>query len=219
MAVVGVAPTGAEAIALADASRPDIILMDLGLPDMSGLAAGRVILERWPDAKVVALTALNDRAAVDEAMRIGFRGYLTKETPVAQFISAIRAIVEGGTVPPHLPTVFVNGSRLKGEITLMADQLSSREREVLELLVQGASGVAVADRLSISRNTVRTHVQGILTKLQVHSRLEAAAFALKHGIVTLPMSEETALSSDGSARAGIGTSASESRVRGTRRTP
>ena len=70
---------------------------------------------------------------------------------------------------------------------MMAEQLSSREREVLELLVRGASGAAVAERLGISRNTVRTHVQGILTKLQVHSRLEAATFAVKHAIVTLPL--------------------------------
>jgi DNA-binding NarL/FixJ family response regulator len=189
MVVIAVASTGAEAIAFAERERPDVILMDIGLPDQSGLAAGRAILERWPEAKILALTALNDRAALDEAMRIGFRGYLTKETAVETFVNAIHAVVDGRTASSHLSTRLANGSMRRGDVTLMAEQLSSREREVLELLVRGASGTVVAERLGISRNTVRTHVQGILTKLQVHSRLEAATFAVKHAIVTLPVAD------------------------------
>ena len=189
MEVLAVASTAAEAIAIADERRPDIILMDIGLPDMSGLAAGRAILDVWPQARILALTALNDRAAVDEATRIGFRGYLTKETAVETFVNAIHAVVDGGTAPSRVSTRAANGAVRRGDVTLMADQLSAREREVLELLVRGASGSLVAERLGISHNTVRTHVQGILTKLQVHSRLEAATFAIKHAIVTLPLTD------------------------------
>jgi DNA-binding NarL/FixJ family response regulator len=189
MEVLAVATTAADAIEIAVAQRPDIVLMDIGLPDQSGLAAGRSILERWPDARILALTALNDRAVLEEAVRIGFSGFLTKETAVETFVNAIHAVIDGKTVPTHVSSRIVSGSLRRGDVTLMAEQLSSREREVLELLVRGASGATVAERLGISRNTVRTHVQGILTKLQVHSRLEAATFAVKHAIVTLPLAE------------------------------
>jgi two-component system nitrate/nitrite response regulator NarL len=199
MEVLAVASTAVEAIAIADRERPDIILMDIGLPDQSGLAAGRAILEGWPDAKILALTALNDRAVLEEAMRIGFRGYLTKETAVETFVNAIHAVIDGRSVPTHVASRRGNGSLRRGDVTLMAEQLSSREREVLELLVRGASGAVVAERLGISRNTVRTHVQGILTKLQVHSRLEAATFAVKHAIVTLPLGDADEANKTGSA--------------------
>ncbi len=186
MSVVGIASTGAEAIASVERTEPDVILMDIGLPDQTGLAAGRAILERWPDAKIVALTALNDRAAVDEALRIGFRGYLTKDTPVAQFVNSIRLVVDGHLVLPQRLSPVGRASTLEDEVALLSDQLSRREREVLALLVEGADGPTVASRLGISRNTVRTHVQSILTKLQVHSRLEAATFAVRHRLVELP---------------------------------
>ena len=183
MNVIGVASTGAEAIEMLEREVPDVILMDIGLPDRTGLVVGRTIIERWPDATILALTALHDRTMVDEALRIGFRGYLTKDTPVSQFVNSIRSVVDGHLVLPLRLSPMGRRSRGDDEVALMTEQLSRREREVLSLLVQGASGSAVADRLGISRNTVRTHVQSILTKLQVHSRLEAAAFAVRHGLV------------------------------------
>jgi two-component system, NarL family, nitrate/nitrite response regulator NarL len=186
LSVTHVATTGEEAIAEVDRSRPDVILMDIGLPDQSGLLAGRTILERHPDAKIIALTALSDRSAVDQALRIGFAGYLTKDTPVAEFVNAVRSAIDGHVVVPQRLAPTRRPSQAEAEIALMASQLSPREREVLALLVQGASGKTVAATLSISLNTVRTHVQNILTKLQVHSRLEAATFAVRHGIVQVP---------------------------------
>jgi len=189
MSVVGVAPTGAEAIEMLEREVPDVILMDIGLPDRTGLVVGRTILERWPDATILALTALHDRNMVDEALRIGFRGYLTKDTPVAQFVNSIRSVVDGHLVLPLRLSPIGRRSRGDDEVALMTEQLSRREREVLSLLVQGASGSTVAERLGISRNTVRTHVQSILTKLQVHSRLEAAAFAVRHGLVDVSRSD------------------------------
>ena len=189
MKVVGVASTGAEAIEMLEREVPDVILMDIGLPDRTGLVVGRTILERWPDATILALTALHDRNMVDEALRIGFRGYLTKDTPVAQFVNSIRSVVDGHLVLPLRLSPIGRRSRGDDEVALMTEQLSRREREVLSLLVQGASGSTVAERLGISRNTVRTHVQSILTKLQVHSRLEAAAFAVRHGLVDVSRSD------------------------------
>jgi DNA-binding NarL/FixJ family response regulator len=186
LSVTRVAATGEEAIAEVDRSMPDVVLMDIGLPDQSGLLAGRTILERHPDAKIIALTALSDRATVDQALRIGFAGYLTKDTPVAEFANAVRSAIDGHLVVPQHLAPTRRRSQAEAEIALMASQLSPREREVLALLVQGANGRTVASTLRISLNTVRTHVQNILTKLQVHSRLEAATFAVRHGIVQVP---------------------------------
>ncbi len=185
MSVVGVASTGADAIASVERSRPDVILMDIGLPDQTGLVAGRSILERWPEVKILALTGLNDRSAVDQALRIGFRGYLTKDTPVAQFVNSVRSVLNGHVVLPQRLSPLGHPSRIEDHVAMLSEQLSRREREVLALLVEGADGAKVAARLGISRNTVRTHVQSILTKLQVHSRLEAATFAVRHRLVEI----------------------------------
>ncbi len=186
MSVAEIAPTGAAAIASVERSLPDVILLDIGLPDQTGLVVGRTILERWPEARILALTALNDRSVVDEALRIGFRGYLTKDTPVVQFVNSIQAVLDGQLVLPQRLSPLGPRSRIEEEVALLSDHLSRREREVLSLLVEGADGATVAARLGISRNTVRTHVQSILTKLQVHSRLEAATFAVRHRLVEVP---------------------------------
>jgi two-component system nitrate/nitrite response regulator NarL len=186
MDAVGVVTSARAALAYLEDDRPDVILLDLGLPDRSGLAVGREILDSWPEAKLMVLTALDDPKAVEEAMRAGFRGYLTKDTPVSRFVSSIEAIVAGQAVFPH--RFARRGERVGSgdSVWLLISQLTPREREVLGLLVEGADGRTIAARLGISRNTVRTHVQSILTKLQVHSRLEAATLAVRHRVVPMP---------------------------------
>jgi DNA-binding NarL/FixJ family response regulator len=191
ISVARVVTTGEEAIAEADRSLPDVIFMDIGLPDQSGLIAGRTILERHPDARIIALTALNDRSTVDEALRLGFVGYLTKDTPVARFVNAIRSAMDGHLVLPQRLSPTRRRSQAEKDVALMASQLTPREMEVLTLLVEGADGRKAAAALGISLNTVRTHVQSILTKLQVHSRLEAATFAVRHDIVKVPRPDES----------------------------
>jgi two-component system, NarL family, nitrate/nitrite response regulator NarL len=186
MSVSGVAPTGADAIASVERSEPDVILMDLGLPDQSGLAVGRAILERWPRARIIALTALEDRSAVEEALRLGFCGYVSKDSSVAEFVNGIRLVLDGRLVFPQRMQSNSSRSSRDDDTALLSDQLSRREVEVLSLLVRGADSAGMASRLGISRNTVRTHVQSILTKLQVHSRLEAATFAVRHRLVDVP---------------------------------
>lgn len=191
MQVVAVATTGAEGLELVRHHRPDLILVDIGLPDESGLVAGRRILEEYPEAKVVALTALLSPATVREAVRIGFHGYLTKDTSVSRFAGSLRAVLDGQVVFPRRLASAIRRPRDDDGSELLAAQLTAREREVLGLMAEGLGGTEIARKLSISTNTVRTHIQSILTKLQVHSRLEAVAFALRRGLVRLPHREES----------------------------
>ena len=165
-------------------ARPPVLaLVDLGLPDRSGLAVGQDILRDSSETKVVVLTALNDQRTVRRAFQAGFHGYITKDTPVATFGASVRSVLRGQLVFPNGASNSGPREGGVGDAQLLAGQLTSRERDVLGLLVQGMSGEEIADHLGISPNTVRTHVQSILTKLQVHSRLEAATFAVRHGVV------------------------------------
>lgn len=181
--VVGIARTGESALDLVEATQPDVVLLDIGLPGESGLTVGREMLERHPDLKVLALTAITDGRTAREALRAGFSGYLTKDTDIGRLVRAIHAAIAGEvTIPKRLARQAVGG-RGDDPVAVMAAQLTERERDVLALLAEGADSDTVAERCRISRNTVRTHVQSILSKLNVHSRLEAAAFAVRHGIV------------------------------------
>jgi two-component system, NarL family, nitrate/nitrite response regulator NarL len=186
--VVGMLTEGRLAVESVRREQPDVVLLDIGLPDQSGLVVGEEIHEAFPDVALVALTALEDPRMVTEALRIGFRGYITKNMPVARFLRAVQTAVDGQVVIPQSLAFNRFGRASDGDdlVAVSAGQLTAREREVLALLVQGLNGSLIARRLSISGNTVRTHVQSILTKLQVHSRLEAATFAVRHGLVDPP---------------------------------
>lgn len=189
--VVDSARSGEAGLDAARRHRPDVVLLDLGLPDVGGVEVGRQILEDRPETKVVAVTASVDPRSVRDSMRAGFHGYITKDTSLAHFVTAVRAAMDGQVVLPHRLAAVAAGSMTAEQrhALLIAEQLSPREREVLTLLVEGASGAIIGKRLSLSPNTVRTHVQSILTKLQVHSRLEAVTFAVRHGIVKVPGSD------------------------------
>ena len=183
--VVAVATTGRAGVDTARDVRPDLVLVDIGLPDRSGLSVATEILGMFPEIDVVALTGLEDESLAREASRIGLKGYLSKDVSLEQFRSSLHAVLSGGRVR-LLPGVAQARGRSergpKNVAKMLASHLTSREREVLALLVRGQSGADIARELSISKNTVRTHIQSILTKLQVHSRLEAVAFATRHGI-------------------------------------
>jgi len=182
MSVLGIYTTADRGLAGAREHRPDLVLLDLGLPDRSGLELGKDILVELPDTKVVALTALEDEKSVQDALKAGFHGYLTKQTEAERFRNALRSVQDGQTV---FPQRAVGQHRERTDDERLAEQLTTREVEVLQLLAEGASSGQIAEELQVSPNTVRTHVQGILSKLQVHSRLEAAAFAVRHGLVKL----------------------------------
>jgi two-component system, NarL family, response regulator LiaR len=179
MSVLGVYTTAESGLAGAREHRPDMVLLDLGLPDRSGLELGTDILEELPETKVVVVTALEDEKSVQDAHKAGFHGYLTKQTEAERFRHALRSVQDGQTVFPQRQ---VGRNRERTNDELMSEQLTTREVEVLQLLAEGASSGQIAEELRVSPNTVRTHVQGILSKLQLHSRLQAAAFAVRHGL-------------------------------------
>jgi two-component system NarL family response regulator len=157
----------------------------MNLPDASGLEVGKKILEEGFETKLIAVTAMDDPEVVKEAMKIGFHGYVTKDTPLSQFLASIQFVLQGQTVLPQRTSARAAGARTAEEedALLRSKFLTSRELEVLSLLTEGASSKEVARRLHVSQNTVRSHVQNILSKLGVHSRLEAAAFAVKYRLV------------------------------------
>jgi two-component system nitrate/nitrite response regulator NarL len=182
--VVGVVGTGREALESVRRARPDLVLLDLRLPDRSGLDVGMAILDESPSTKLVAVSALNDSASVGDAIRAGFRGYVTKEAGVSHLVRSLEAVVEGTTVLPREVGRRPAADPREQQASALVGQLTPREREILQLLSDGATTKAIALRLHIAPNTVRSHVQGLFSKLQVHSRLEAVALAARHGLTS-----------------------------------
>src|SRR5205807_5938953 len=168
--------------------RPDVALVDIRVPDSGGIEAGRRIIRDHPLAKVLALTAQEDAGALTAASQAGFHGWVLKDASVSQLVRSIRGVLEGRIAQP------LRGPQRPGKVqspaerdaALLAQHLTRREREVLGLLVEGESSQSISHALSLSSHTVRTHIQNILTKLQVHSRFEAVSFALRFDMTLEP---------------------------------
>jgi DNA-binding NarL/FixJ family response regulator len=188
-----VAGTVAEAKAMAR-ERVDVVLMDYRLPDGTGAEATRAIKARWSDARVVMLTALNDDETVLESIQAGADGYMTKDRAVEEVVNAVRSAHAGETLLPRSVILGI-AQRVAAARDRTADRrqlepLTPREVEVLRALTEGLSTPEICERLFIAPNTLRTHVQNIMGKLRVHSKLEAVAFALRHGLVEPPKLED-----------------------------
>lgn len=176
--VVGEAGDGAEAVAEARRLHPQVILMDLRLPGLDGVAATRAILAELPETAVVALTGTDVEEEVLAAVEAGALGYLAKTSPREDFLDAIRRVAQGDAwLPPHLTRRLLN--RLKLRPPEVQEPLTEREREVLALIARGWSNRRISQDLSISELTVRTHVSHVLGKLGVSNRVEAALHALR----------------------------------------
>jgi two-component system nitrate/nitrite response regulator NarL len=184
---VWTAGTAAEAMTLALAERPDVVLVDVDLPDGSGVELGSRILQARPETVVVALADAPARRQTEQVMRAGFRGVLTTDMPLSKLLAGLEAAAEGRVVVAPVAPARAGADPRDVEPGTQGptEQLTSREREILLLLVQGRSTKEMARALELSRHTVRTHIQNILSKLSVHSRLEAAAYALLYGLVEL----------------------------------
>src|SRR5207245_345424 len=185
--VVAEAKDGIQAVAIVEEVRPDVALLDINLPNCDGIRATSLIKERVPDCKVLVLTGEEDQETLVEALEAGASGYLTKESPLSELIGATRAIQRGETlIPPRmlgpLLASLIRRRRDQNGAFKLISRLTRREREVLSWLAEGKTNEAIAQQLVISPETARTHIQNVLAKLGVHSRLEAAAFVVRNGI-------------------------------------
>ncbi|GIV78561.1 MAG: DNA-binding response regulator [Litorilinea sp.] len=181
--LVGEAADGAEALALCERLQPDVILMDLMMPRMDGAAATQAIRARYPHIQVVALTSFKEDELVQAALKAGAIGYLLKNVSADELAQAIRAAYAGRpTLAPEAAEALIHNARNADRLP-PGQVLTEREREVLALMVEGLNNSEIAERLVVSRSTVKFHVSNILSKLQANSRTEAVAVALQRKLV------------------------------------
>jgi len=186
-AIIGQASNGLEAVQRASELSPDIILMDLRMPELDGVEAMIRIKQTNPEIKFIVFTTYSDDDYLFAAIKAGAKGYLLKDAPREELFKAIRAVSQGESlIQPVFTTKVLDklASELSRKSTGM-DALSDREIEVLDLMAKGVSNKDIADQLSITQSTVKTHVTSIFQKLNVTTRTEAVTTALKRGIIQL----------------------------------
>jgi DNA-binding NarL/FixJ family response regulator len=187
--VVGEARNGEEAIGLAGSLHPDVILMDVRMPVLDGVAATRRLKEAQPDCRVIVLTTFDDDEYVFEGLRAGAVGYLLKDAPSPNLFEAIRAAARGESflLPSVAAKVVAEFSRLADLAPIhpdpMIEPLTKRELEILRLIARGASNKQIAGQLVIAEGTVKNHITSILNKLGVHDRTQAAIKARESGLI------------------------------------
>ncbi|NBJ71508.1 MULTISPECIES: response regulator transcription factor [Clostridia] len=180
--VVAEADDGGRAVELALKLKPDIILMDLVMKEMDGIEATRLIMEKWPEAKIIIVTSFLDDEKVYPALEAGATSYMLKTSKAEEIAKAIRATFEGQTVlEPEVTGKIMN--RMRSPERALHEDLTDREREILLLLAQGKTNQEIADQLFISLKTVKVHVSNLLSKLEVQDRTQAVIYAFKNHLV------------------------------------
>lgn len=192
--VVAEASDGQGALDAAEAHLPDVVIMDVRMPRMNGIEACLLIKERWPSTQVIMLTTSDDENDLYDAVRAGANGYVLKDVPPEEVLAGIRTVRAGGslvspTMAASLMRQFASLSKGEDESEAPATRLTEREREVLIHVARGLANREIARTLFISENTVKNHVRSILEKLQLHSRVEAAMYAVRERLVDAPDTE------------------------------
>ena len=189
--VVGEAADGHEAVAKAQESMPDVILMDVRMPKRSGIEATQKIKEMLPHVKILMLTISDDEADLYEAIKAGASGYLLKEISIDEVADAVRSVWAGQSrISPSMAAKLLTefaamSKRAEERQQLPAPRLTDREMEVLKLVAQGLNNRDIAKELFISENTVKNHIRNILEKLHLHSRMEAVVYAVREKLLEI----------------------------------
>ncbi len=189
--VIGEAATGREAVRYALQTRPDVVLMDIQMPDLDGVAATKAILAEQPETKVIILTMYRQDTYVFEAIKVGARGYLLKDADANDLISAIHRVADGEALlnAEMAASILSEFKKVKEAVPDHPEhrlsELTEREVDILRLLAQGASNLQIADALNVSEKTVRNRLSEIFSKLRLNNRTQAALYALREGIASL----------------------------------
>jgi two-component system NarL family response regulator len=179
VSVCGTATNGIEAVHSFESLQPDVMLMDIGMPEMDGIEATKTILKKHTHAKIIVLTTFMGDKDVYHAFKAGAKAYLLKDAPIEEILKTINLVHQGQRcIPPSIAAQMAE--------YVSSPELTAREVEVLYLLANGESNKEIARKLFISRGTVKTHVNAIFAKLKVNNRTEAVSIALKRGIIRLP---------------------------------
>ena len=190
--IVAEAEDGRDAVAKVADAVPDVVLMDVRMPDVDGIEATRLIAEQVPTARIIMLTVSDEEQDLYEAIKAGATGYLLKEISIEEVAEAVRAVVAGQSLispsmASKLLTEFTNlAKRADDRTSVPSPRLTDRELEVLRLVAQGMSNREIAGELYISENTVKNHVRNILEKLHLHTRMEAVMYAVREKLLDIP---------------------------------
>jgi len=191
--VIGEAVTGRDAVDKASALRPDVVLMDIEMPEMTGLEATRRIVQAGVATKVLVLTLYDDEEVVASCMDAGAAGYVLKDGPSSQLLYAIEAVRKGQRyLSPTVLTRIVEFAKTSAKTRTRYDLLTDREREVLKLLADGLSIKDIAARLGLSVKTVDVHKSNVMRKLDIHDRAGLVKYAIRRKLIRVPFLDETA---------------------------
>lgn len=188
MAVMAEAEEGRTAVRLAIELKPDVVIMDVSMPDLNGMEATRQIVSRLPDIRIIALSMHSDNLFVMEMLKSGVKGYLLKDCAFEELAGAIRSVVEGKTyLSPSVSGMVVNGylNRLSNPEAIGSESLTNREREILQMIAEGRTTKQIALKLHISVKTVETHRRKIMNKLDIFTVAELTKYAIRKGLTTI----------------------------------